>query len=489
MKKFVVLVCFSLLSMHFLQAQSKVQQAINTLVKDPKLQHAQLSIAIMDVQSGQMIASHAAQKSLIPASIQKLFTTASALAMLRPEYIFKTDLQYDGMINSEGVLSGNIYLKGYGDPTLGSDQMDAASSLEEVLTKFSLAVQKKGIRRIEGRILGDASWLSSSVNGRGWPWIDLGNYYAAGAWGLNFHENLYYLRFRQRSRLGAIPPVAEIEPDIPGLTFKNEVKSASAKSGDNAYIYGAPRTYERVLRGTIPIGSRLFSIKGSIPDPPLFAAQQLQQQLQGVGIICGKNALNLMDRPVVEVQSSDRQTLYTHQSPTLASIVHRANLKSVNLYCEALIRAIGREIGGEGSAEEGIKQAAKYWKERGLATGGCFFQDGSGLAKSNAAPSQFFVDLLSAVAKNKRIFPDLYASLPIAGQSGGMRYALRGTAAAGKVRAKTGTLNRVRSLAGYIDTRAGRRLAFCIIVNNYTGSGGVIRKKMESLLLAAWEEH
>lgn len=468
-----------------LSAQNALQRAVDQLANDPALKHGQLGIAVVDVQTDKLIAAYAPESSLIPASIQKVFTTASALGLLGPDYRFKTELQYDGQIGSDGVLNGNIYIKGYGDPTLGSDQFEAADDLERVMANFSVSIQQQGIRRIRGRVIGDPTWLGTQVNGSGWPWIDLGNYYAAGAWGLNLHENLYYLRFRQQPRLGATPTVVAVEPIIPELSFHNELTSAAAGSGDNAYIFGAPRTYQRTVRGTIPVGSRIFSIKGSIPDPPLFAAQQLQAQLRSAGIITDQDAANLWDLP--ETGTASRQLLYTAQSPPLTDIVSRANMKSVNLYCEALIRAIGRERGEAGDPDAGIETALDFWKARGLSTDGCFFSDGSGLARSNAAPSQFFARLLAKIARDPKLFGDLYASLPVAAQSGGMRYALRGTGAAGNVRAKTGTLKRVRSLAGYIETRSGRRLAFCIITNNFTGSGGAMRKKMENLLLTFWQ--
>ncbi|PHN03954.1 D-alanyl-D-alanine carboxypeptidase/D-alanyl-D-alanine endopeptidase [Flavilitoribacter nigricans] len=485
--RFLLLVCCLLT--YGLWSQNPTQNAVDQLAKEAALQYGQLGVAVIDVQTGRVVASYDAEKSLIPASIQKVFTTASAIGLLGADFTFKTELQYGGKLGPDGVLQGNIYIRGYGDPTLGSDQMEEAADLPEVMEKMRISVQQKGIRRIEGRVVGDPTWLGTEVNGRGWPWVDLGNYYGAGAWGLNIHENLYYLRFQQRSRLGDTPPIVEVEPAIPGLEFRNELSSAGANTGDNAYIYGAPRTYDRTVRGTIPVGSRIFSIKGSIPDPPLFAAQHLQQQLQSVGIISSDKALNYWDLPPAESHGNDRQLLYTHFSPALSEIVQRANMKSVNLYCEALIRAIGQERGDEGSPDGGIEAAEAFWKDRGLPADGCFFQDGSGLARTNAATSLFFARLLTKIARDERIYKPMYNSLPIAGQSGGMRYALRGTGAAGKVRAKTGTLNRVRSLAGYITARSGRQLAFCIITNNFTGSGGVMRKKMENLILKIWESN
>ncbi|MBX2874151.1 MAG: D-alanyl-D-alanine carboxypeptidase/D-alanyl-D-alanine-endopeptidase [Saprospiraceae bacterium] len=465
-------------------SQSSLQQAINAFSKDPTLKHAGVGISVVDVANNKEIAQHDSQRSLVPASSLKVLTTSSALAMLGTEYRFSTHLQYTGSIDANGQLNGDLILQGAGDPTLGSPTMPGGESMEQVLDKFSMALQQKGIRKISGHVVGDASFFATKVNGSSWQWNDLGNYYGAGSWGLNFHDNLYYLRFQQTGRLGRTPRIAIIEPEIPNLRFTNEIKSASAGSGDNAYIYGAPYTYERFVRGTIPIGSKLFSIKGSIPDPPLFAAQQLATRLRNAGIVSEKGATSdrLLGRPL----GSESQKLLTHRSPFLKEIVVRTNIKSVNLYCETLLRALGKIKGSEGTVSGGIKALQSFWEARGLSFAGVALEDGSGLSSKNVVTAKFMAQLMRKVARDAKIYDDFRNSLPIAGKSGGMSYTLRGTSAAGKVRAKTGTLNRVRSLTGYVETKSGKLLSFSIIVNNYTGSGGQVRKKMEKVLLAMY---
>ena len=264
--------------------QEELSSALDEIINDTDFRHAGIGISIIDTETGKQIAAHQPQRSLIPASTLKVLTTATALAVLGPDYQFKTEILRTGRVDSDGTLNGHLIIRGFGDPTLGSDQMSGVAGLDEIMERFRLAIQREGIRKINGYILTDASFFDAAINAESWPWNDLGNYYASGAWGLNIHENLYYLKFRQKPELGSTPSVALIQPRVPGLQFRNHLRSAGKGTGDNAYIFGAPYTFLRYIRGTIPIGTQLFTIKGSIPNPPLFAAQYFLQKLEEIGI-------------------------------------------------------------------------------------------------------------------------------------------------------------------------------------------------------------
>lgn len=465
------------------QSQSKLQNAIQTLVNDPSLAHASLSVSVIDIESGQLLASHEAHRSLVPASSMKVVTTATALGILGADYRFKTELQFDGTIN-DGILNGNLYLKGYGDPTLGSTQMEGAAPLDEVMLEFKNSIQKAGIRQITGSVVADASYFEIKSIVPSWQWNDIGNYYGAGPLGLNIHENLYYLRFQQTSRLGATPKVAEISPNIPQLRIENELASAGRGTGDNAYIYGAPFTYVRHVRGTIPIGSRIFSIKGSMPDAPLFAAETLTQTLKNNGINIQHTATTQVRLDQQNVLKRPRQTIFTKRSPILQAIVKRTNMKSVNFYAETLLKTIGAKQKNKGTRVAGIEVVEEFWKNKGLDINGFFIEDGSGLSARNAVTSYQLAKIMQLAAKDVRIYEALFDSLPVGGVSGSLKRMFRGTAAVGKIRAKSGTLKRVRSFTGYATTSSGQQVAFSIIVNNFRGSGGAMRKKLERLMLA-----
>lgn len=461
-------------------AQSSLQKSVEALVSDPALKHAGVSICVVDVESGTIVASYQADLSLTPASSLKVVTTATALALLGADFHFSTELGIDGSIEKDGTLRGNVYLIGSGDPTLGSDQLEGTPDLEAIVEKFRLALQQKGIRKVDGHIVGDGTRFSTAANAPTWQWNDLGNYYAAGAWGLNIHENFYYLRFAQIPTLGETPRIAAIEPEVPGLEFINEVTSAPRGSGDNAYIYGAPYTFTRHVRGTIPVGSGLFSIKGSIPDPPLWAAQLMLASIERIGIPVNRGAISQLDLQRRGWNPAGRTVLLTHLSPPLRAIIERTNQQSVNLYCESLLRALALKNGGEGSLEKGLEIVTAYWANQGLDTGGCYLQDGSGLSARNAVTTRFLASLLRSVARQPVLFEAFLPSLPAAGQSGALQN-LRG-AAAGRLWAKSGTLDRVRSFTGYARNREGRLRAFSVIVNNFTGAGSAMRQKLETFM-------
>lgn len=466
-----------------LPAQSGLSEAMEALTKAANMKHAGIGMCVIDVSSGRVVASRQADLSLIPASTLKVLTTATALAMLGPTHRFRTTLEYDGAIDSRGNLTGNLYLHGYGDPTLGSPEMADIPDLAGISEQFRLAVQQQGIRRIEGFVVGDGSYFATDVNAPTWQWYDLGNYYAAGAWGLNIHENRYELRFQQTAKLGATPSIVAVEPEVPELVFHNEVSSAARGSGDNAYIYGAPYTFERYIRGTIPVGNGLFSIKGSLPDAPLFAAQYLMRDLERVGIRTTRGAATQLELGRRGEGLGRRQVLLTYESPPLREIVNRANTESVNLYCEVLLRHLGQARNRQGSREAGIEALLAFWRDRGLDAAGCFLEDGSGLSPRNGVTARFLAAVLRKVALDQRIFPAFQESLPAAGQSGILENRLRGTAAVGRLWAKSGTLDRVRTYAGFARTRSGKLLAFALLINNFDGSGATVRQQLEEIML------
>ncbi len=480
------IVLYSLLFLFFIPnlfSQSSLDKAIDELAKMDVMRHASLSVSVIEVESGKVIASHDPDRNLLPASSLKVVTTSMALEVLGEDFRFQTALQYDGEIDAHGTLNGNLYIKGTGDPTIGSHHFDAATKMEEVLTQFRLEISKLGIRKITGKIIGDASYFETSTEGRSWLYEDLGNYYGAGAWGLNFHENLFFIGFRQNAKLGSQPKIEEMTPEVPNLLLVNELKSAKAGSGDNAYVFGTSYNYTRFIRGTIPVGSKLFKIKGSIPDPPFFFAYSLMKELEANGIETSKMATSQFQQDLEEKKATKRNTFFTFESPTLKEIVRETNLKSVNLYCESMLRAIGKKEKGVGSDVVGLKVIYDRLKAKGMDTSGFFMEDGSGLSVRNAVSSVHLATIMRYVAKDKKVFSVLDASLPKAAKSGALKYLLKGTIAEGRLRAKSGGMDRVRSYTGFAKNKSGKLLAFSMIANDFEGKSSKIRSKMEKIML------
>lgn len=458
-----------------------LEREITQLANDPLLKTGNFAFSIKSAQTGQTLLAHNTNKSLLIASNLKIVTTATALAMLGEDYTFITQLQHDGSLDANGVLNGNLYIKGGGDPTLGSARVKGSLNLTELMDFWANQIRGSGIKQINGAVIGDADIYNENVIPGSWVWSDIGNYYGAGAYGLNINENLYQLYFKP-GKVGSPALILRTEPLMKGVIFANEVTTGPVGSGDNAYIYGAPYTNLRYVQGTVPAGVQTFSIRGAIPDPVTFTAEMLSQTLtkQGIRVKNPATSTRLMRQQKKSVKAG-RDSLYTHFSPPLKYIVEQTNLQSINLYAEAILKVLALQEFKDGTTFSGTEAVVNFWKENNINTDGFFMRDGSGLSRTNVITASTLNEILHWCT-DKPFFPSLLASLPVAGVSGTMRNTGRGTPAAGNVFAKTGTVERVMSYAGYFRTKSGELLSFVIITNDYNGEGTAVKRRVEKLM-------
>ncbi len=461
-----------------LSALQELRMAALRVSQDSLLLHGEWSFLVMDVATGEILVSINPEKSLAPASNLKLFTSAAALALLGPEHRFETKLGISGRVEN-GTLHGNVVIVGGGDPTLGSTRVPGTPDLNGVLQRWLRAVSEAGIRRIAGNLLADISLFDAMEVPDGWLWMDIGNYYGAGASALCINENQYRLVFRPGAAPGQPTTVLATEPPVPGIHFLNFMLTGPAGSGDNGYIYGGPGNYRRLLHGTIPAGVAQFAIKGSLPAPARFALQALRDSLAASGItVQGK--LSVSYQPV----NIDR-VLLSLSSPPLRDIVYWLNKKSINLYAEVLLKQLGKARFGEGSYEKGIEAIKDYLQSFRISLRGLYLFDGSGLSPLNAITTLQMAQLLRGVAQEP-YFEDFYRSLPIAGvkdDSEHLSRLCRGTKASGNLRAKTGLIERVRAHSGYVRTASGRLVCFSMIANDHSGKSRQIDRLHERLMI------
>ncbi|MDX2248810.1 MAG: D-alanyl-D-alanine carboxypeptidase/D-alanyl-D-alanine-endopeptidase [Bacteroidia bacterium] len=479
-------VCFFLMFSMSLFAQNTTYPQLNAAIKaldnEEDMRSASWSICVMDAVTGQIIAEFDKDRNLATASTMKTVSTATALSLLGPDYRFETLLQYDGKINSEGVLEGNIYIKGSGDPSLGSDRFGESYDMPQMMNAWSLAVKAAGIKSVSGKIIGDESGFSSQLTPGEWPWEDMGNYYGAGSGGLNINENLYRLDLKPGTSVGSATEVIRTDPPV-DIVFVNELTTGSAGSGDNAYIFGSPYTNLRYIRGTIPAGNSVFSIKGSMPDPAFFCAQRFTEELNLCGIkVSGTPSTSRLEKMKGNVMAAARKNFYTHSSPPLRDIIYQTNMFSVNLFAEALAKKVAVEKGRMGDTKEGTEAMEEYWRAQGIITKGMLLRDGSGLSPNNVISTYQLTSILARMYKS-RYFADFDASLPIAGKSGSLKSMLKGTVAENRLRAKSGFISGVRAYAGYAEMLNGKPVAFAIIANHFSCSPGEMRRKMEVLMV------
>ncbi len=458
------------------------ERAFAAFREDPALDNASWAFVARELNSGQSLIEHNPRLALTPASVQKLVTTASALLALGQGYRFATLLEYDGSIDAEGVLQGNLYIRGSGDPSLGASKMNDSLALEKVYGRWKQALESAGIVRITGHVIADDRVFDREMVPPRWLWGHIGNYFGAGASGLSANENEYTVYFRAGDAPGAPATVVGTDPEIPGMSFVNEVITGPAGSGDQVYIYGAPYQAERRLTGSVPHGARRFPVRGSMANPPGFVADTFYAFLKKNGFGIDGNPMVLPHLPPHRTAiPGQRHVIASWLSPSLAHIVYRTNMYSVNSYAENLLKAIGHHEKGEGSLNGGLAAIREIWEQRGIDTGGLSMFDGSGLSPSNRLTATQIMQILVMMAAEPS-FGAFYNSLPLAGRSGSLGNHFKNTASEGQLRAKSGTLNNVRSFAGYAPMQNGRLAAFVLIVNDYQGSPAAMRDKMFGLM-------
>jgi len=446
------------------------QNAVDDFVNAPNMKRANISLLVKDIKTGEIVMQHRADKVTIPASTTKLVTTATALELLGPDFSFETKLQYDGTIK-DGVLNGNIYILGSGDPTLGSAFMGDSLFLD----KWVAAVKQLDINKINGAIIGDARLFNTEGVAPRWSWEDMGNYYAAGAYGISIYDNTYKL-FLSSGAVGSTPEIIRTEPNMPDLKFKLYLKAAETNE-DSAYFYGAPFSNDRSIYGTIPANKKEFVIKGDIPNPPLYAAQTFSKKLKESGIQIAGNASTIAS------DSLSKTVFFTEVSPPLKEIITNINNISNNHYAEHLFRCLSLQKATQASINNSVSVTKDFWKNKGLDVSGLIINDGCGLSPSDAISASFFVDLLLYEKTKSTNSADFISSLPIAGQSGTIKKLLKGTELEGKVQAKSGSIFGVQCFTGYI-TKNEKQYAFAILVNNYSGVRKKVVEEIEKLLLS-----
>jgi D-alanyl-D-alanine carboxypeptidase/D-alanyl-D-alanine-endopeptidase (penicillin-binding protein 4) len=436
---------------------------LELFLSDTSLNHATVSLCFADALSGEIILGHNSEKSLIPASVMKLITTASAIELLGPDYRFRTVLGYNGKLNKRsGKLKGDVIIKGGGDPALGSRYF--TDHYRDFMSVWVNDLRNLGIKKIKGRIISDDSYYDFQPIPSKWLWEDAGNYYGAGAYGLSAFDNTFEIHLKTGIE-GSPPVVTGIVPD----EYRNELTNWLISSGtsDEGYVFAAPYSISGWIAGTVPVNTEDFILKASVSNPPLLIAKMMNNRLENAGIkITGEPATVrsekvLPDSTIISVSVTD--------SPPLSAIIEVLNHESVNLFAEHLIKELGKYYRNDGSTSSGQAVIINFLNESGIDTLGMFIEDGSGLSPLNAINASELVRLLLYMRNSGKYFPEYFSSLPDAGKEGTLKYYFRDPVFDSRLHAKSGSMTRVRSYAGYFTTMSGRDMVFSIIVNNYTG--------------------
>ena len=444
---------------------------------------ASFSLVVKDVQEGRKVYSYDTDRLQSPASVLKTVATATALEILGEDYRYPTTLEYDGILEN-GTLEGNLYIKGSGDPSLGSSHF--APGQNKFLSTWIAALQKAGIKHITGSVISDESIFDTEGVSIKWLREDMGNYYAPGSYGISIFDNMYKLSL-QTGAAGTRPVLKGTEPDIPFIRFKNYLKAAPVSS-DSAYIIGAPLDDVRYLYGVLPANREAYVLKGDIPDPALYLARYLTDQLQQKGIrVDGSPSCYRIEVEENRWKKGERKEIVTTYSPTLREIASVCNHVSHNLYADALVKTVGLQYKPRrnemiSSFGRGVQVVKEYWEKKGLDVFPLRMNDGSGLAPADKVSAGFMGELLVYMATESAVSDAFIASLPQAGIEGSVRNFLKGSKLQGKAHLKSGGITGVRSYAGYI-TKDGKTYAVAVFSNNYSCPMSRMTRALEKLLL------
>lgn len=445
-------------------ALQELHRDLQRIIAAPGWSGDEYGVLVVSLDRGDTLFALNPDLPLSPASNTKLFSTAAALHYLGEEFRFSTYLLADGPVN-DGVLRGDLILYGTGDPSISQRLLAGPDSILGAMADSLLAA---GIREIDGDLVGDGSYFDSQWIGPGWQDNDLDHGYGAPVGALTIAENVATIRFLPSApgRQASIRTV----PETRGLAVDNRVTTVTN---------GASRvSFQRengmlVATGRVRAGTGGLTRTIPVVDPANFAAAALRAVLEERGIAVRGQVRSVRERGASRVsangggahQGTPPRVVAVHHSVPLSEVTTVTNRESQNLYAEALLKAIGRMVGGEGSYAAGVEAVRQFLRgELGIEAAQLGLVDGSGLSRTNRVTARTIIRLLDYMSRSP-VWDGYFASLPEAGRSNGLEHRMRNTAAAGRLRAKTGTVRHVSALSGYVESGDGERLAFSIIAN------------------------
>ncbi|WP_289318118.1 D-alanyl-D-alanine carboxypeptidase/D-alanyl-D-alanine-endopeptidase [Peribacillus sp. NJ4] len=455
----------------------KIQQILDD---SPGLAGALTGISIRSAKTGEMIYERGAQTRLRPASNLKLLTSAAALETLGEDHVFQTELYING-VQVGHVLQGDVYLKGKGDPTL----------LEKDFDELAASLKQRRVKLIHGNLIGDDSWYDDVRYSQDLVWSDEQEYYGAAVSALTASPNEDYdtgtiiVEVTPGEKPGKTATV-KLKPETDYVKVINKTKTESVDGNKEIEVERSHGTDVVTVTGTIPEHAGVTKEWISVKDPTEYALSLFKKSMRKHGIkVSGERKKG--KTPV------GADLIATHQSMPLSQLLIPFMKLSNNGHAEVLVKEMGKEAEGEGSWKDGLKVARNLMNGMGLDMQTIIMRDGSGISQVNMIPANEITKLLYAV-QEKTWFPAYLNALPIAGDEnrmvgGTLRKRMKGTNAAGNVRAKTGTISGTSSLSGYVTTKRGEKIIFSIIVNNFVEEKGITAIQDRIAVMLAEQEN
>lgn len=471
--------------------RSEIRSAVVDTIEATPYEGAFWGVEVTNLRTGRRLFSRNPDHVFTPASNVKLLTAAAALRRLEPKYCYKTTLHIDGPVRN-GVLRGNLIVRGSGDPTLGGYQQRGDPT--QVFRRWADSLKHAGVTRIEGDIIGDDDPFSDVPLGDGWSWNDVPHNYAAEVNGLVFNVNTVDVSVTGRA-IGAPGRVTWSPHETDFVQIINQTRTVSSDSS-------ADEEYDRPFdENTFRISSRVHPGQTqeealTVTRPTQYFTHVLREVLTQEGISIkggGVDVDRLPIKPDYDNESVER--VATYRSPPLHEIVRIMNHESQNLYAEQLLRTLAvvnrpdttSDELEKGSAALGAFAVKSELAGAGVDTSRVQIADGSGLSRKNLVSPRAMTRLLEHmwVEADPESSSAFYDSLPKGGEEGTLEYRfLNGAPAQGVVRAKTGTLSNVSALSGYLKSESGTPLSFVIFCNHHLAETEEVRDAQDAIVNA-----
>ena len=422
----------------------RLKQDIREALEDPNFYNANLGVYIESLKTGEIIYKQNPYKLFMPASNVKLFTTSTALVRLGPDFTYKTVLYSRGEVSEEGILQGDLLVKGSGDPTISGRFTDG--NILKTFENWADSLKISGIKHIEGAVIADAACFDSN--------------------GLVYNNNRIQIIVRPGAVVGE-PAEITTNPPTKYFTFINKTYTVNPTKIQQIRLQRMVDTNEIIVDGTISTDRNRYSRSLSINDPALYTATVLKDLLESMGVTVNGESRVIDESEVEEITENELTIRATYTSPPMSELLKAINKPSDNFYADQLLKTLGYEFKGLGSFSNGVEVVREFVGGIGINPEQVFLSDGSGLSRYNLVmPIQ-----IAALLKYMRYHPYyryFYDSLPISGVDGTIESRMRHTAAENIVHAKTGTLRFVRALSGYVVSKDNEEFIVSILINHYT---------------------
>jgi D-alanyl-D-alanine carboxypeptidase/D-alanyl-D-alanine-endopeptidase (penicillin-binding protein 4) len=466
-------------------AESSLKAEILSHVAAPETQNAFWGMEIRRLGATEPFLALNEGRNFMPASNMKLYTTSAAFCLLGKDFRFETPISYTGEIGKDGVLRGDVIIYGKGDPAISGRYRKGIITTDSIMKDWVAALRTKGIKSIEGNILGDDDYFVDFDIEGSWEYDELPYWYSAPSSALSINDNLYDMTISPGAAVGTTARLVTAPP-IDYVTFQNDVITTVA--GAHRHIdfrRGMDNNNVRIF-GHIPIGGRRWRDRGCVFNPTLYTATLFQESLTSEGISVSGRAFDLdtFSDAEKEILRRDDRVLYVHISPPLSEIIKIVNKPSQNFYADMFLKTLGRRFRGEGSFESGALVVKDFLKNIGAPdVESIRMNDGSGLSRRDLVQPRQTLHLLQYMA-TRPDFEAFYDSLAIAGVDGTIGGRMNEPPAKNNVHAKTGFIGNVRSLSGYLDDQNGDRWVFSIMCNQYTISVSVVDHIIDNICQA-----